>query len=273
MKRTILCLIVTSMCCGLANAQTSKGKFSQWKLVWSDEFNYKGLPDATKWGYQTGQSGWGNNELQNYTANDTSTAKVKNGYLHITANRHINGKDTSYTSARILTKGKADWKYGKIEARARVAGAQGICNAIWMMPTEGKYGGWPHSGEIDIMEYVPWNKDSIYQTIHTGSYNHIKGTQKGARTYVKNIPAGFHTYGIEWTPEEIVYYLDGIQRYRFPNEHKTTDEWPYDIPFHLITNISVGGKFEGRKGLNEATFPVTMLIDYIRVYEKKTDTK
>ena len=270
MKRIILFFIVTTIGGGLSIAQTSKKNISkQWKLVWSDEFNYTGLPDAQKWSYATGRSGWGNNELQNYTANDSSTASVKNGYLEVTANRHINGNDTSYTSARLLTKGKGDWKYGKIEVRAKVAKGQGICSAIWMMPTEGKYGGWPSSGEIDIMEYVPWNKDSIYQTIHTGAFNHVKGTQKGARTFVKEAPADFHIYGIEWTPDEIIYFLDGVLRYRFPNEHKTTEEWPYDTPFHLITNISVGGKFERRDGLDVTAFPVTMQIDYMRVYEKK----
>lgn len=269
MKRIILLFIVTTICGGLATAQTSKKSLSkQWKLVWSDEFNYAGLPDAQKWSYATGKSGWGNNELQNYTANDSSTASVKNGFLHITANRQIEGTDTSYTSARLLTKNKGDWKYGRIEVRAKVAKGQGFCSAIWMMPTEGKYGGWPSSGEIDIMEYVPWNKDSIYQTIHTGAYNHIKGTQKGARTFVKEIPADFHTYAIEWSPEEINYYLDGVFRYRFPNEKKTSEEWPYDMPFHLITNISVGGKFEGRDGLGTTVFPVTMQIDYMRVYEE-----
>ncbi|NML21180.1 glycoside hydrolase family 16 protein [Pseudoflavitalea sp. G-6-1-2] len=267
MKRLLLCFIATIVYCGLATAQASKAK--KWKMVWREEFNYTGLPDARKWSYATGRSGWGNNELQNYTANDSATANVKNGYLHVIANRHISGSDTSYTSARLLTKNKGEWKYGKIEVRAKVARGKGICSAIWMMPTEGKYGGWPSSGEIDIMEYVPWNADSIYQTIHTGAYNHIKGTQKGARTFVDDAPADFHTYGIEWTAESIDYFLDGVLRYRFPNEHKTSAEWPYDHPFHLITNISVGGKFEGRQGLDTAVFPVTMQIDYIRVYREK----
>lgn len=242
---------------------------TSWKLVWSDEFNYKGLPDAKKWGYNTGKSGWGNQELQNYTADDTATAKVANGLLHIKASRHIQGSDTSYTSARILTKNKYDFTYGRIEVRVKIPKGLGILPAIWMLASQQKYGGWPDMGEIDIMEHIQWHADSIYQTVHTGAYNHIKGTQRGVRTYLPNAWDAFHIYAMEWTPEGIDYFIDGIHRYHFPNEHKTSAEWPFDAPFHIIMNISVGGKWEGAKGIDPSIFPATMLVDYVRVYQEK----
>lgn len=268
MKRIILLFTVINISLGLAVAQTSKtDRPAKWKLVWSDEFNYEGLPNPKKWSYATGQSGWGNNELQDYTANDTSTAKVSNGFLHITANKIISGTDTSYTSARLVTKNKGDWKYGKIEVSAKVAKGLGLCSAVWMMPTVWKYGNWPSSGEIDIMEHIEWTKDTIYQTIHTGAYNHVKKTQKGKRTFVKGASDDFHVYAVEWDAEGINYYLDGVHCYYFPNEHKTSEEWPFDAPFHLIMNISVGGRWEGAFGIDPNIFPATMMIDYVRVYK------
>lgn len=260
-------LILLLVCPCFSFAQT--GPKTNWKLVWSDEFNYTGLPDSTKWGYDVGSDGWGNGEKQNYTFKDTATAYASHGVLRIKASRVIKDGDTSYTSARLLTRNKGDWKYGKIEIRAKVARGKGVCSALWMMPQEMTYGNWPHCGEIDIMEHIGWDiyKDTIFQTVHTGSYNHIIGNQKQGRVFVKDPPAGFHVYAIEWTPEYIDYVLDGKHTFRFSNEHKTTDEWPYNIPFFVIMNISVGGRWEGAKGIDPTIFPATMLVDYVRVYQ------
>ncbi|SIN70419.1 glycoside hydrolase family 16 protein [Chitinophaga niabensis] len=263
------CLITLIICASHCSYAQKKTVNTSWKLAWSDEFNYKGLPDAKKWGYDVGKSGWGNNELQNYTANDTATAKVANGMLQIKANRHIQGTDTSYTSARLLTKGKYEWTYGRIEVRAKIAKGLGVLPAVWMLASTKKYGGWPNCGEIDIVEHIEWHTDSIYQTVHTGAYNHIKGTQRGVRTYLPRPWDAFHVYAMEWTPEGIDYFIDGIHRYHFPNEHKTPAEWPFDAPFHIIMNISVGGRWEGAKGIDPTIFPATMLIDYVRVYQDK----
>ncbi|GAA4442387.1 hypothetical protein GCM10023091_29130 [Ravibacter arvi] len=244
---------------------------SDWELVWADDFDYEGLPDDHRWSYDVGDHGWGNRELQNYLGKDTSTAYVHDGNLRIKANRVITGNDTTYTSARLVTKGKGDWKYGKIEVRAKTSTGKGILAAIWMLPTDHKHGGWPQFGEIDIMEHLSLEnyRDSIFQTTHTGAYNHLKGTQRGARTYIKNPWEDFHIYSVEWSPEGIYYLIDGVKRYHFPNESKSVDEWPFDVPFHLLMNISVGGNWEGSEGIDPATFPAEMLVDYVRVYQEK----
>ncbi|MBO9593330.1 MAG: glycoside hydrolase family 16 protein [Niabella sp.] len=248
------------------------GRPTRYKLVWADEFNYNGVPDAQKWSYDSGHGndGWGNQEWQDYKAGDTSTTYVSNGLLRIQANRTITGTDTVFTSARLKTKQKASWKYGKIEVRAKTAYGLGVCSAIWMMPADDqKNGGWPFCGEIDIMEHIGWesHKDSIFQTVHTGAYNHLKKTQKGMRTYIPRSWQTFHSYVLEWTPEGIDYFIDGLHRYHFPNEHKTMEEWPFDTAFYLIMNISVGGQWEGAFGIDPAIFPAAMFVDYVRVYQ------
>lgn len=261
----IYCAAALLLLAGMVHAQDRK-----WKLVWSEEFNYNGLPDPEKWSYNLGDHGWGNREKQNYIQ-DTSTAHVYDGKLHLTARMHVSGDDTTYTSARLVTKNKGDWKYGKVEVRAKVADGRGICSAIWMMPTNAKYGGWPASGEIDIMEHIGLEKfnDSIFQTVHTGAYNHKKNTQRGVRKHTPAAWTDFHLYGIEWNAQEIFFLLDGKKTYRFPNNKETSDEWPFDDAFHLLMNISVGGNWEGAEGIDPRIFPATMEVDYIKVYQKK----
>ena len=155
---------------------------AQWQLVWQDEFNYTGLPDASKWGYDTGAGGWGNAELQNYTANRTENARVENGNLIIEARRDWSGAE--YSSARLVSKNKGDWKYGRIEVRAKIPLGKGLWPAIWMLPTDWVYGnkGWPACGEIDIMESFALGgikPNQVDANIHTQAYNHTIGTNKG----------------------------------------------------------------------------------------------
>lgn len=264
--------IVSSVCFVVLISFTSPsppGHHKPWRLVWSDEFDYTGLPDSTKWGYDVWPPGRVNDEKQEYLYKDTSTVYVSHGFLRITANQVVKNGDTSYRSARIVTKDKGAWTYGKMEIRAKVARGRGLCSAVWMFPAEQKYGNWPHSGEIDIMEHIGWgmNKDSIFQTVHTGAYNHVIGNQRGKRVFVEDPPADFHVYTIEWTSEHIDYSLDGQHTFRVSNDHKTTEEWPFNIPYFLIMNISVGGKWEGAKGIDPTIFPATMLVDYVRVYQ------
>ncbi len=236
------------------------------KLTWSDEFNYTGLPDSTKWSYETGGKGWGNNELQYYTSADPLTAKVANGSLHITARKQqMDGRN--YTSARLVTAEKASWKYGRIEIRAKLPKGRGLWPAIWMLGENCKVAGWPDCGEIDIMEHVGYEKDTILGTIHTGKYNHIIGTQKGKKIFIDRPYEDFHVYSIDWTPEKIDFLLDGKVYYNVVNEHKTTGEWPFDQPFYLILNIAVGGNLGGKKGIDETIFPAAMEVDYVRVYQ------
>ena len=150
--------------------------------VWSDEFDYTGLPDSARWDYDLGDGcpklcGWGNNELQYYTARRLGNARVENGRLIIEAHRE-DFEGRQYTSARLVSRHKGDWKYGRIAVRARLPRGRGVWPAIWMLPTHWKYGGWPESGEIDIMEHVGYEPDSVYSALHTKAYNGMAGTQK-----------------------------------------------------------------------------------------------
>lgn len=236
------------------------------KLVWSDEFNYKGLPDNRRWSYDTGGHGWGNNELQYYTAKRASNAKVTNGRLIITAKKEAY-KNAKYTSARLVTKHKGDWKYGRIEVRAKLPKGRGIWPAIWMLSTDWKYGGWPESGEIDIMENVGYMPDSVFASIHTQAYNHAAGNGKTKGLLSKTLSTSFHVYAIEWNADAIDFYMDGKKFHSFKNEKTGNAAWPFDQMFHLILNVAVGGNWGGKEGVDEKIFPQTMEVDYVRVYQ------
>lgn len=235
-------------------------------LVWSDEFDYTGLPDSTKWGYDTGGHGWGNNEKQFYTEKRIENASVANGILTITAIKEAY-EGANYTSTRLVSKNKGDWTYGRLEIKAKLPKGVGIWPAIWMLPTDWKYGGWPESGEIDIMEHVGYEPDSIYGTVHTGAYNHTIGTQKGKSIYKNDVAETFHVYALEWTEDSITISVDNDLYFSYPNEKKTFMEWPFDQRFHLLMNIAVGGNWGGQKGIDDTIFPQKMEIDYVRVYQ------
>ncbi len=234
-------------------------------LVWSDEFDYHGPPDTSKWDYETGGHGWGNNELQYYT-NDTANAFVRNGSLHITARKQVY-ENRNYTSARLATKGKAHWQYGRIEVRAKLPAGRGLWPAIWMLGQNRKEAGWPACGEIDIMEHVGFDKDSIFGTIHTEAFNHIKRTQKGKRVFIEKPYDEFHIYAIEWTARKLDFLLDNKVYYTVPNEYQAKAEWPFDQPFYLIMNIAVGGNLGGKMGVDETISQATMEVDYVRVFQ------
>lgn len=239
-------------------------------LVWSDEFNYTGLPDNRKWSYDTdgNATGWGNNESQYYTASRLKNAEVNNGFLTITAHREdIEG--FSYTSARLVTRQKGDWLYGRVEVKAKIPDGRGMWPAIWMLPTDWSYGGWPSSGEIDIMENVGYDPYKIVGTVHTESYNHTTGTQKGATTNVQSCYSEFHIYAIEWELKEIRFYVDDLLYFTFRNEGTGYKTWPFDKRFHLLLNVAVGGNWGGVQGIDDSIFPRSMIVDYVRVYQKK----
>lgn len=243
----------------------------KYQLVWSDEFDYTGLPDSLKWSYDTEGNAWqwGNNELQHYTDSDNKNARVKDGKLHITA-RHTGNLSKPFSSARLITKDKGDWLYGRIEVCAKVAGGKGIWPAIWMLPTDWEYGGWPTSGEIDIMEHVGYEPDSVYFTVHTDAFNHTIGTQKSAAIYSPNIKDQFHVYRVDWTPKECIFFMDNKKVFEFKKEENTTPaEWPFDKRFHLLLNVAVGGNWGGKYGIDESIFPSTMEVEYVRIYQKK----
>ncbi len=239
-----------------------------YELVWSDEFDYEGAPDATKWGYDTGGSGWGNHELQYYTAGDNVT--VADGVLTIEARKEAMGQN-EYTSTRLVTRGKGDWLYGKIEVSAKLPTGKGTWPAIWMLPTDWKYGDWPASGEIDIMEHVGYDQNRIHGTVHTKSYNHSINTQKGKSIVVENVSEEFHVYTLEWLPDRILISVDGETYFDFePSKYKqspTYAEWPFDKRMHLLINFAVGGDWGGARGVDESVYPQQMVVDYVRVYQ------
>lgn len=243
------------------------------KLIWSDEFDKDGLPDPQKWTYDVGDAcdqpagcGWGNNERQYYTKGKEKNVRIKNGYLIIEAHQEkINKSD--YSSTRLISKNKGDFKYGRIEVRAKLPSGKGTWPAIWMLPTNSPYGGWPRSGEIDIMEHVGYEPDTIYGTPHTQAFNGMIGTHKTGSIYVPDAESSFHTYTVEWTANKIEWYVDDIHYHTFAKIDETPEKWPFDQAFHLILNLAVGGNWGGKYGIDESIWPQQFLIDYVRVYK------
>ncbi len=246
-------------------------RVQQRKLIWSDEFNVTGMPDTTKWGYDQGQGcpelcGWGNNEKQFYTHSRKENARVENGFLILEAKKE-NYQGAEFTSARLVSKGKGDWKYARIEIKAKLPAGKGIWPAIWMLPTKWEYGGWPSSGEIDIMENVGYLPDSVFGTIHTKAYNGMIGTQKTLGVKKTDLSTAFHVYTIEWTAAHINFFIDDKLYHEFKNNKTGTEAWPFDKEFHLLMNVAVGGNWGGKYGIDENIFPQKMMIDYVRVYQ------
>jgi beta-glucanase (GH16 family) len=257
MRRLFLSLI-SLFVIAMANAQ-------QKKLVWSDEFSVNGLPDSAKWNYDVGGHGWGNNELQYYTSKNTRNARVEKGFLIIEAHKEQIG-DNKYSSARLVTKGKGDWTYGRIEVRAKLPKGVGTWPAIWMLASTPKIT-WPDDGEIDIMEHVGYNQGTIHASAHTKKYFHSIGTQKTGTVSVPDCSETFHIYMLEWDKETIKMFVDQKPYFTFKNEHTGNEAWPFDKPFHLLLNIAVGGSWGGQKGVDEKVYPQQMIVDYVRVYQ------
>lgn len=254
------------------SACSKKGKYSKegYELVWNDEFEKDGLPDSTKWDYDTSGNewGWGNNEWQYYTAKKIKNAEVKNGQLHIKALKESIG-NKEYSSARLVSKNKGDWKYGIIEVKAIIPEGKGLWPAIWMMPTNSMYGIWPESGEIVIMENVGFKPDTILAAVHTKAYNHTIGTHQFSRVYIPECHKKFHVYRLVWEPEKIEVFVGDQKFFDFRNEKTGYKEWPFDQHFYLILNVAVGGNWGGKHGVDDRIFPRAMVLDYVRVYQKR----
>ena len=251
MKKTIL-MILLSGC--MATAQ-NKGT-----LVWEENFNGTALNEDV-WNFELGNGcpnicGWGNNERQVYTKDNHV---VKDGFLTITAQK----ENDHYTSTRITTKTKKEFKYGYIEARAKIPTGQGIWPAFWMLGSNISEVGWPKSGEIDILEYVGKEPDMVFTSLHTqASHGETINTKK---TRFENIEEGFHTYGIDWTKDKIEFFVDGKSVYTFAPKDKSVEVWPFDQPFYFIINVAVGGNFGG-PAVDDTIFPQQFVVDYIKVY-------
>ncbi len=241
--------------------------YTGYTLVWSDEFDGSEIDDS-KWSHEVNASGGGNNELQYYTARPENSF-VENGELHIVARQEEYTAEEGtryYTSARMRTINKGDWTYCRIDVRAKIPFGQGMWPAIWMLPSDWVYGGWPSSGEIDIMEHVNL-ENQIHGSVHTEAYNHRIGTQKSGQVNVPDADENFHIYSIIWTKDKIDFLVDNNQYFSFANDgegnYKT---WPFDKRFHIILNVAVGGDWPGNP-TPETLFPKEMVIDYVRVYQ------
>ncbi len=233
-------------------------------LVWSDEFDYTGLPDPAKWNMETGGGGWGNNELQYYTDSENN-AMVENGFLTITAREEeFGGRD--YTSARITTQNKFDFKYGKIEARIKLPYGQGLWPAFWMLGANISTVGWPECGETDIMEMVGGtdSDNTCHSTLH---WDHDGEHAQYGESYT--LPSGifaddFHIFSVEWDSQEIRGFMDGTQYFVADITPEQLSEFHQN--FFIIMNVAVGGVWPGPPNAS-TTFPQTMEVDYVRVYQ------
>jgi len=194
---------------------------------------------------------------------------VENGHLLIEAHQ-TDDPEQPFSSARVVTRGKASWTYGRVEVRAQLPQGRGTWPAIWMLPLQSPYGGWPRGGEIDIMEHVGYNPLMIFGTVHTESYNHMHGTQLGDSILVADAEDAFHVYAIEWRPDGIAFFVDDQRYHYFPRLSEDPAAWPFDQPFYLILNLAVGGNWGGKYGVSNQNWPRHMAVDYVRVYQDST---
>ncbi len=241
---------------------------SGWKLVWSDEFDTDGLPDPTKWGYDTDRNaaGWYNNELQYYAAGRLENSRVQGGSLFITARKEQLSTQAdyggqNYSSARLLTRGLASWTYGFFEVRAKLPCGMGLWPAIWMLGTKGA---WPADGEIDIMEQKGWAPGTILGTAHMQDFN--GGNGKGSSTSVIDTCNTFHKYQVKWTADALSWGVDDVVFYTYARPAGSTNSnWPFDNPQYLLLNVAVGGTLGGTP--DDSLLPRAMEVDYVRVYQ------
>jgi len=228
---------------------------------WQEEFEGTRLSEDT-WNFEVGDGcptlcGWGNNEAQTYTRQNH---RVEDGKLIITARKEADG----YSSTRIATKGKMEFRYGRLEARAKLPTGKGVWPAIWLLGSNIDAVGWPLCGEIDVMEYIGREPGQVFTSLHTqDSHGNTVNTRK---TPIEGIEEGFHLYAMEWDPEKIRFFVDEEAVYTFAPEERTEEIWPFDQPFYLIINLAVGGNFGGPE-IDDSIFPQQLVIDYIRIFK------
>ena len=249
MKRTILLLLIAF--------SFSYCKAQKENNVWSDEFNYSGLPDAAKWGNEIGFIR--NNELQYYTSRRIENSVVKDGNLLIIGRKEsFNG--ANYTSASINTLGKFSFKYGKAEARMKLPVGQGMWPAFWMMGDDRPAVGWPKCGEIDIMEHINLELKN-HGTAHWFNNGHVSS---GGTTYAD--VTKWHVYSIEWNPDSIRWLLDGNRYWGVSIKNGENDTQEFHEPFYLMLNLAIGGNWPKNPDAT-TVFPDTLYVDYVRVYK------
>lgn len=259
---TLLMIPVFVMIAGISGCSDSDSDFNV--LVMQDEFDTEGAPNSELWTFEigTGNNGWGNNELQYYT-DRTENVTVQNGFLLITA-REEDFEGSAYTSARMITKANFQRTYGRFEARMRLPYGRGMWPAFWMLGADIDDNPWPAAGEIDIMEYIGSDPTVVFGSVHGPGYS--GGEAVGEKFELDNdrFDTGFHVFAIEWEPEAISYFVDGI-KYNTITPEDVDGEWVFDKPFFILINLAVGGILPGSPD-SETVFPQTMLVDYVRVY-------
>jgi beta-glucanase (GH16 family) len=262
----------------IAVSQTAAGQSAYnapegYSLVWQDEFDKGSELNADDWTHEVQKSGWVNNELQNYVNHKTPqgnlVTEVRNGKLRITALK----EDGKVYSGRVYAKVNEGWQYGYIEASIKLPKGKGTWPAFWMMPVNNDWSTnpWPMCGEIDIMEEVGVVPNEVSSSIHTQDYNHTKNTQKTHAMTIANAEGEFHTYAMLWTANEITTYVDGKEQLHVTKEKLGSghNQWPFHYPFYVIFNLAWGGDWGGMNGVDDSALPVTMEIEYVRVFQKK----
>ena len=247
----------------------------EYQLIWNDEFDEPRKADGTyplpgdKWLFETGGTGWGNNEDQYYVdrvLGADTVAKIKDGCLVITAyklNTPYEGKN--YISARMNS--YQFWTYGRFEMRAKLPAGVGTWPAFWMLPQGAQS---TMDGEIDIMEHVGYEAGDVWFSVHTGAYTPALGTGRNAKKVIPDYNTEFHVYAVEWTENFIAGYIDNECYFTFINDHRQDrSTWPFSTPFNLKLNLAIGGDWGGYMGIDDSIFPASFEIDYVRVYQRR----
>jgi beta-glucanase (GH16 family) len=239
-------------------------------LVWSDEFNGTGVPDPANWGYDLGSGGWGNNEVQTYT-NSSQNARQENGFLIIEALK----QGYTWTSARILTNNKHEFKYGRIVFRAKMPVGSGTWPALWLLGENFASKGWPGCGEIDVLEHVGKDPGWVQCATHTPS-SYGGGSINFKKKFISTANSEFHTYQLNWTYEKLEFSIDSVLIYTYRPATRNTATWPFDKPFFLIMNLAMGGNMGSdpqyetggqKNGIDPALNSARLEVDYVKVYQ------
>ena len=242
-------------------------------LVWNDEFDNGSELNSQDWTHEVQKDHWVNNELQNYvnhiTPEGNLVTEIKNGKLRINCFKE-NGK---IYSGRVYAHVNQGWEYGYFEASIKLPKGKGTWPAFWMMPVGNNWNTnpWPMCGEIDIMEEVGVVPNEVSSSVHTQDYNHTKNTQKTHAMKIADAEGAFHTYALLWTADEITTYVDGKEQLHVTKAALGSghNQWPFHYAFYPILNLAWGGDWGGMQGVDESALPVTMEVDYVRVFQKK----
>lgn len=257
----LFCVLVLNSC---SSSNISKTNNSGWKLVWKDDFSKANHLDESKWNVvQRKRFDWAN-----YMSNDKDVIHIKKGKLHLRGIKNPDRKkDTvKYITGGLDSKGKFNFKYGKIEIRAKLENAQGAWPAIWMLPNGAKYGKYPRNGEIDLMERLN-SDEKIYQTVHSYYTLELKEkTNPKSGVIIPAKPTQYNVYGLEWFPDKLVYTLNGKETFTYPKlDNVDKSQWPFDQPFYLILSMQLEGTWVGKADPKD--LPVQMIIDWVKVYK------